>query len=71
MQNENIITNVDVVVPDWVRWIATDDDGTVFGYKEKPYQNDQLKFWQSNEDDVHLYLGEQPDDWTLTLHEWK
>ncbi|MCW9023222.1 MAG: hypothetical protein OQK73_00945 [Gammaproteobacteria bacterium] len=42
-------------LPDWVRWIAQDEDGTWWGYSVEPLQ--QHCGWYENEVGRHLKLG--------------
>ena len=54
-------------VPEWVAWLAQDEDGTWWGYEAEP--NQQHNGWYENEVGRIVRLGSAPppDDWTLTL----
>ena len=57
-------------VPDWVRWLAMDADGTCWGYEAEPNQQDNG--WYENEVGRIVRLGqtEPPSDWEATLSAW-
>ena len=42
-------------IPDWVRWLAQDADGTWWGYEVEPHQHHQG--WYENELGRHYKLG--------------
>jgi len=57
-------------VPDWVRWLAQDADGTWWGYEAEPNQQDYG--WYENEVGRIVRLGQAypPPDWEATLTRW-
>jgi len=57
-------------VPDWVRWLAQDADGTWWGYEAEP--NMQDTGWYENEVGriQRLAQTDPPDDWEATLTRW-
>ena len=53
-----------------VKWLATDEDGTVYGYFDEPYlscwgalRHDNLGFWDSNGDSVKIAKIKFRGDW--------
>ena len=53
-------------IPDWVNWIAQDEDGAWWEYSVEPLRND--RGWYENEVGGYLYLGlTEPTDWTGSL----
>jgi len=71
MSAENVMTNVDVVVPSFVNWIATDADGFVCGFEKKPEPHQSSKMWSVNGGEFsRLYLGKIPEKWENTLIKW-
>lgn len=52
-----------VIVPEWVRFIAQDSDGSWWGYSVDPLQNH--RGWYENElgDNVKLLQGQVVGDW--------
>ena len=55
-------------LPDWVRWIAQDADGTWWAYEHEPNMSDTG--WYENEvgDSVRLQIGEPNPWWRETIH---
>ena len=56
-----------IPVPAGVKWFATDEDGTVYGYFDEPYSIckpwDNSGFWDSNGDNVKLLKIKFAGDW--------
>jgi len=53
-------------IPDWVNWIAQDEDGAWWGYAVEPLRND--RGWYENEVGEYQHLGEtEPANWTGSL----
>jgi hypothetical protein len=62
---------VEVVVPNWVNWIAVDKDGYVFGYSAKPH-TEKDGSWNTDDSVLEsLYIGKPPKNWKEELYEWK
>jgi hypothetical protein len=61
MQLDNII------IPDWVRWLAQDKDGSLWGYSAEPHLHDSG--WYENEVGDCQRLGRQTvtGDWRKSL----
>ena len=57
-------------IPDWVRRLAQDADGTWWAYEAEPNQQDYG--WYENEVGRILRLGQDapPADWEATLTAW-
>jgi len=57
-------------IPDWVKWLAQDADGTWWAYEAEPNQQDYG--WYENEVGRILQLGQAapPADWEATLTAW-
>jgi len=57
-------------VPDWVTWLAQDDDGAWWGYEVEP--NKQDYGWYENEVGRIMRLKQTaaPADWETTLTAW-
>ena len=55
-------------LPDWVRWIAQDADGTWWAYEHEPNMSDTG--WYENEvgDSVRLQTGTPNPCWRETIH---
>jgi hypothetical protein len=54
-QEKNITTPDANTIPDWVNWVAQDEDGTWWGYSVEPLQ--QHRGWYENEVGRHIKLG--------------
>jgi len=56
-----------IQVPEWVRYIAQDSDGSWWGYSVEPLQNH--RGWYENELGEHIKLMESPcsSDWRHSL----
>lgn len=54
-------------LPDWVRWIAQDSDGSWWGYQAEPLQNH--RGWYENEvgDNIRLAHGPDNSNWRNSL----
>lgn len=54
-------------VPDWVKFIATDSDGAIFGYEEKPAISE---FWKEHiSKKGRVCRLTRPEEWRDTLQE--
>jgi hypothetical protein len=71
--------NVQVKVPHWVKWIAVDRNGEVFGYRNEPVKSKHGQYWVVDEkqssiscapQDVFLYAGYRPHRWRQELYTW-
>ena len=62
--------NANIPVPDWVEWIAIDEDGTACGYADEPHCDDRewiaISFLC-----VFLYQGKPPKNWKAELYTWE
>ncbi|MDT8282057.1 MAG: hypothetical protein RQ982_04505 [Gammaproteobacteria bacterium] len=58
-------------IPDWVCWIAQDEDGAWWGYQVEP--NLSHRSWYENEvgNSVRLGKGEANSDWSTSLKRFK
>ena len=56
-----------VKIPDWVNWIAQDEDGAWWGYSVEPHQ--QHNGWYENEvgNTVLLFKDNKNSNWKNTL----
>jgi len=56
-----------ISVPEWVRFIAQDSDGSWWGYSVEPLQNH--RGWYENElgDNIRLVQGELCENWEQSL----
>ena len=63
---------VEIVVPDWVNWIAVDENGVVYGYEEKPRHSEFFHGeWIIDSGDMcELYKGKPPKNWKDELYTW-
>jgi hypothetical protein len=56
-----------LAIPAGVKWFATDEDGTVYGYFDEPYSIckpwDNSGFWDSNGDNVKIVKIKFAGDW--------
>ena len=64
---------IEIVVPDWVRWMAVDADGCCFGYPKKPgHTNEDLNWWYlAGGTSILLYRAAQPKNWKDELYTWR
>ncbi len=60
----------DVVVEDWVNWIAQDKNGGWWQYENEPKLMTEYWFNRAGQM-IHLYQGIPPKDFTQELYEWK
>lgn len=64
-----------VDMPEWVKWIAVDEDGRCFGYRHKPKLKERYKewvcskLWMEINQVKYLYSGPRPKDYTQELYE--
>lgn len=58
-------------IPDWVNWLAQDEDGCWWGYSVEPLQHH--KGWYENEVGQYLSLGQEAPnhDWRNSLQKVK
>jgi len=56
-----------ISVPEWVRFIAQDSDGSWWGYSVEPLQNH--RGWYENElgNNIKLLQGSESDGWQESL----
>jgi len=66
--------NVNIVVPDWVNWIAVDKNGDCYGFNMKPNNIDASNEWGDygniSLEFVRLYMGKPPKNWKDELYTW-
>lgn len=65
--------NVEITVPDFVNWIAIDEDGRCWGYATKPANTLRLNQWfgkQKKVATVLLYHAAPPKNWKEELYTW-
>jgi len=67
------ILKAEIVVPDWVNWIAVDSDGDAWGYSAEPFRSKSLQgVWNIyRADSVMLYSGKPPKNFKDELYTWK
>ena len=54
------------IIPDWVNWVAQDENGVWWGYSAEPLRNDHG--WYENEVGEYLRLGvTEPIHWANSL----
>ena len=64
----------EIVIPDWVNWIAVDKDGAVFGFAVEPACRSSV--WDYAEADewdldcAEIYKGKPPKNWKDELYTW-
>lgn len=58
-------------IPDWVNWVAQDEDGAWWGYQVEPLQ--QHNGWYENEVGQHIKFSvtNKNPDWYSTLQKIK
>ncbi len=57
-------------VPDWVKYIARDADGSVWGYKDKPDRDCiYYDYSGSHKSDTYIQLSDACNDWYKSLRE--
>jgi len=64
---------VEVVVPDWVNWIAVDENGEVWGWEKEPsqYNCNSHSFWDAGYGmSSRLYNAPPPKNWKEELYTW-
>jgi hypothetical protein len=58
----------------WVKWIAIDGDGEIFGFEEKPYAVPSLKSWWGFKRRMFLGVDRTTDwkeHWETSLKEYQ
>ena len=62
---------IDFVIPDWVNWLAQDEDGSWWGYSVEPLQHH--KGWYENEVGQHQLLAKTASNphWRSSLRQHK
>jgi len=61
---------VEIGFPDWVRFMATDHDGRVYGYSHAPKKYYSTPLWNVSAGiEIFLYWATKPEDWTQELYE--
>ena len=63
---------ITIPVPSWVRWMATDESGSLWFYKNKPTPAIKHKAWVENNGIAKFaaYIR-PPQDWTQELYTWR
>jgi len=61
----------EVVVPDWVNWMAADKSGQVWAYRNKPYISRHDNYWSCNGRNERIYNGKPPKNFRDELYTWK
>ena len=62
------IIKAEVVIPDWVNWIAQDKDCCWWEYETKPELTSNC--WDAFRGS-YLYQGKPPKDFTQELYKWE
>ncbi len=57
-----------LIIPNWVNWVAQDADGAVWGYEVEPLQ--QHHGWYENEVGCSTKLADQAENnnWQQSIH---
>lgn len=63
----------DIQLSGWVRWVAVDEDGEVYGYSDRPYLSPCAGTWDISDDSSLVYLEyiDPPADFTKCIWEVK
>ena len=62
---------VEIEVPDWVNWMAVDENGNVYGYSCKPKIYIEDGYWHCMKGtSERLYNGKSPKNWKEELYQW-
>lgn len=56
-------------VPSWVNWIATDEDGEVWGYSDEPKLGCFSYFYKENGLKIFVGYNASGNDWQDSLEE--
>ena len=56
-------------VPLWVRYVAVDEDGEIFGYCDKPEISKFYQHWCADDDGVEMGTVDYNGDWKESLVE--
>jgi len=66
-----------IKVPDWVKWIAVDKDGSEYGYKFKPHYSRVFGSWTNRHTEYtnpiewcFIGVGKPPKNWKEELYTW-
>ena len=64
----------EIEIPDWVRWIAVDKDGTTYAYENKPTKRLGDCYWGHKWPKFgnmkFLYTEKPPKNWKEELYTW-
>ena len=60
---------VEIKFPNWVKFMATDNDGDTYGYSQEPHKDVYLMWSTKGGDIIFLYHTAPPKDWTQELYE--
>ncbi|MDH5484038.1 MAG: hypothetical protein OEY43_02290 [Gammaproteobacteria bacterium] len=60
-----MIDHAKILLPDWVHWLAQDEDGSWWGYQVEPLQNH--RGWYENEVGQHIKVP----DFTGPCSNWQ
>lgn len=61
---------VEIKFPNWVKFMATDNDGWVYGYSHEPKKYYSMSLWRTEKGkEIFLYHIAPPKDWTQELYE--
>lgn len=67
-----MIVNIPIMIPDWIEWVATDNDGFIHGYDTEPELDSAAPFWCCGSGVCkykHIGTTETPQDWTQELYQ--
>ena len=60
---------IEIVVPDWVNWIAVDKDGGGTYFENEPFPDGV--WWRTNGGQyLEIYQGTPPKNWKDELYTW-
>lgn len=63
----------DTELSDWIRWVALDEDGEVYGYSDRPYLSPYAGTWDTSNDGSLAYIKciDPPADFTTCVWQIK
>ena len=67
-----IKVEIEVIIPEWTNWIATDKNGSVFSYEKKPVRGrDEWDHCYPDYGNMQfLYRDKPPKNWKDELYTW-
>jgi hypothetical protein len=61
---------IETEVPDWVRWVAQDEDGEWYAHQNEPELFDKWRHWSSDGRITKIGCSDRKNPrWRETLHE--